>query len=64
MLGVGGKVEFPPVTVKLHWPSVWCEVCTGDTERIAHEMYQCMSCSRVDNGHNKYLTGTVIPCPK
>lgn len=54
-----GKVNFPPVTVHLHWPSAGCPQCAGECEKIAHEMYQCESCGWVNHGYNKALVAHV-----
>lgn len=60
---LNGKVEFPPVKIKLHWPDRWCSYCLQETEEVPpkSEVYMCKSCRRLSYGRTEYVEGTVIP---
>lgn len=60
---LSGKVEFPPVVIKIHWPMAYCpQCCCEEIICIATEMYMCVSCRYVSNGTTKYIEGKVVRC--
>lgn len=60
---VEARVRTMPVTVKIHWPDLYCKYCLQECQQVAPniEMYWCPSCNKYSAGRTEYV-GAIARC--